>query len=127
MRKIPKEEVNNWQKFLIQTTNYQHKMSSSVLSEIDFMLSFLPVKTQVFAKNWCLVSTIESLVSGVVILIQYIVLICINSDLSWDSEHDYYIYSEKEDDDYDYGFNLPDCHKERVGDSQDCAKECVSN
>ena len=123
-------------------------MSVSVLSEIDLMLSnvnvelssvsfkmsSLPVKIRpnYLPRIGVLLSTIESLVSSSSTSSSYYASSC--SDLSWDSNHDYYVYSEKDDDEFDLNMNIvEECDgavhsagsEECVKDLSACGEECM--
>ena len=110
------------------------------MSEACFRMSNISVQSRsnLLPRINVLLSTLEAMVSSSFVSTSE--SSC--SDLSWDSEHDYYVYSEKEDFEYDPDmncikeFNLsdcgekcadypPDCGEESVNDLPDCGEERV--
>ena len=105
-------------------------MSVNVLSEIDLLLSNVNVEmSEVCSKmsaipvqsrsNYLprigiLLSTLEETVSSSIISSPES-----SFDMSWDSDHDYYVYSEEEDTKYDA------CDEECVIDLPACDEKCA--
>ena len=131
---------------VITDNSYSFKMSVSDVSEIDLMLSSVNVKmseacfrmssipvqsrSNLLPRIDILLTTLKAMVSSSSVSMSTSVSSC--SDLSWDSEHDFCVYSE-DDDDFDLNMNiveqldLPDCDEERVNDSPDCDEERVND
>ena len=131
---------------VITDNSYSFKMSVSDVSEIDLMLSSVNVKmseacfrmssipvqsrSNLLPRIDILLTTLKAMVSSSSVSMSTSVSSC--SDLSWDSEHDYCVYSE-DDDDFDLNMNiveqldLPDCDEERVNDPPDCDEERVND
>ena len=114
--------------------------SRNVLSEIDLMLSqvnielssvsvkmsSVPVKSRpkFLPRIGIMLSTLESLVSSSTSSSSES-----SSALSWDPDHDFYVYSEEDDpvndinEDYSV-FDYSTCGEECVTDSSGCGEEC---
>ena len=116
-------------------------MSVNILSEIDLLLSnvnvemsevcsrmsSVPVQSRFsyLPRIGILLTTLESLVSSSGMSSTESSL-----NMSWDSNHDYYMYSEEENTKYElcdeeFFIDLPACDEERVIDSPACDEECA--
>ena len=103
------------------------------LSSVSFKMSRLPVnvKPKYLPRIGVLLSTIESLVSSSSSSTTSSSCSSSCSDLAWDSNHDFYVYSDEEDasitntiDEFDIDV-LPACGEECVKDLADCDEERV--